>query len=141
MNEYYFICKISELNESVGKRFYVNDTDIAVFKVEEEVYVLGNVCPHQQAPSIYEGFGIPLLEAMVCKCPILASNIPSSIEVAADAAIYFDLEHQESLIMGLNKLVEDGKQSEKVQIGAERVKHFSWEKAAQETLEAYRGLC
>ena len=56
MNEYHFICKITELKDSIGKRLYVNDTDIAVFKVKDNVFVVGNVCPHQKAPSIYEGF-------------------------------------------------------------------------------------
>ena len=56
MNEYHFICKVSELKDSIGKRLYVNDTDIAVFKVDDEIFVVGNICPHQQAPSIYEGF-------------------------------------------------------------------------------------
>lgn len=56
MKKYHFICNISELKESVGKRFYINDTDIAVFLVKDRVFVLGNVCPHQKAASIYEGF-------------------------------------------------------------------------------------
>ena len=56
MNDYHFICKTEDLEDSKGQRFYINDTDIAVFKVEKKVYVLGNVCPHQNSPAIYDGF-------------------------------------------------------------------------------------
>ncbi|MBK7228806.1 MAG: Rieske 2Fe-2S domain-containing protein [Ignavibacteriales bacterium] len=50
------ICTVSELNENLGKRFLVNDVDIAVFKVNGEVFVLNNTCPHQHTTIIYDGF-------------------------------------------------------------------------------------
>ena len=50
------ICKVSELKENQGKRFLINDVDIAVFKVNEEVFVLSNICPHQHTSLIYDGF-------------------------------------------------------------------------------------
>ena len=53
---FYYICNFKELEENKGRRFYVNDTDIAAIKYEGKVYILSNVCPHQLAPSIYEGF-------------------------------------------------------------------------------------
>ena len=54
--EFIYICDIEDLVENKGSRFYINDTDIAVFKVNNNVYVLSNICPHQLAPAIYEGF-------------------------------------------------------------------------------------
>ena len=51
-----FLCSYSELKEGRGYRFFVNDKDIAVFKVEGEIYALSNVCPHQHAAIIYDGF-------------------------------------------------------------------------------------
>lgn len=53
---YLKICKIADLNEKQGKRFLVNDVDIAVFKVDDEIFVLNNVCPHQHPALIYDGF-------------------------------------------------------------------------------------
>lgn len=53
---YLKICKIADLNEKQGKRFLINDVDIAVFKVDDEIFVLNNVCPHQHTALIYDGF-------------------------------------------------------------------------------------
>ena len=56
IDNYTFLCMVDELKESEGKRMYINDVDIAVFKFNEEIFVFGNICPHQQAPAIHEGF-------------------------------------------------------------------------------------
>jgi nitrite reductase/ring-hydroxylating ferredoxin subunit len=53
---YFKICKLSELKDKRGKRFLINDVDIAVFKVDEEVVVVSNTCPHQHTTIIYDGF-------------------------------------------------------------------------------------
>ena len=50
------VCRVSELRENQGKRFLINDVDIAVFKVNGEIFVLNNVCPHQHTSVIYDGF-------------------------------------------------------------------------------------
>lgn len=50
------VCRVSELSENHGKRFLINDVDIAVFKVNGEIFVLNNVCPHQHTSVIYDGF-------------------------------------------------------------------------------------
>ena len=50
------VCRVSELRENQGKRFLINDVDIAVFKVKEDIYVLNNICPHQHTSVIYDGF-------------------------------------------------------------------------------------
>ena len=49
------LCHISELKERTGKRFFINDTDIAVFKIEGRIYAVSNICPHQKSALIYEG--------------------------------------------------------------------------------------
>lgn len=57
MNDRYTkVCTISELSENQGKRFLINDVDIAVFKVDGEIFVVSNVCPHQHTAVIYDGF-------------------------------------------------------------------------------------
>ena len=63
---YFFICVENELKGSEGQRFYVNDTDVAMFKVEGNIYALSNICPHQQASKIYEGF----IEDNCVVCPL-----------------------------------------------------------------------
>jgi nitrite reductase/ring-hydroxylating ferredoxin subunit len=50
------VCKVTDLSERTGKRFFVNDTDVALFKVEDEIYALSNVCPHQHSSVIYDGY-------------------------------------------------------------------------------------
>ncbi len=68
MNEldgFFKVCKYSDLKEKIGKRFFVNDVDIAVFKVDGEVYALSNMCIHQKAAIIYDGF----IEDGKVECP------------------------------------------------------------------------
>lgn len=50
------VCKLSDLKEKVGKRFFVDDVEVALFKVEGRVYALNNICPHQHSRIIYDGF-------------------------------------------------------------------------------------
>ena len=50
------VCKVDDLRENEGRRFLVDDVDVALFKVDGEIYALNNVCPHQKAPVIYDGF-------------------------------------------------------------------------------------
>ena len=50
------VCKLTDIQEKIGKRFMINDIDIAVFKVDGEIYALNNICPHQQTALIYDGF-------------------------------------------------------------------------------------
>jgi NAD(P)H-dependent nitrite reductase small subunit len=63
---FYLICSENDLKDSQGKRFYINDTDIAIFKVGDKIYAVSNVCPHQQASKIYEGF----VENNCVVCPL-----------------------------------------------------------------------
>ncbi len=50
------VCKLTDLQEKIGKRFMINDIDVAVFKVDGEIYALNNICPHQHAAIMYDGF-------------------------------------------------------------------------------------
>lgn len=53
---YTFICSVSELSDNIGKKFIVNDIEIAVFKISSEIFAVSNICPHQQTRLIYDGF-------------------------------------------------------------------------------------
>jgi glycosyltransferase involved in cell wall biosynthesis len=91
-------------------------------------------------PSWREGFGIPLLEAMACGCPIIASRIPSTLEVAGEIPHYFEPGSPDTLAVTLDRVATESPESSRKLAGLERVKRFSWDKTAQETLDVYRSL-
>jgi nitrite reductase/ring-hydroxylating ferredoxin subunit len=53
---YSYLCTVNDLQESIGRKFIVNDVEIAVFKINSEVFAVSNICPHQQTHLIYDGF-------------------------------------------------------------------------------------
>jgi len=90
-------------------------------------------------PSLYEGFGLPVLEAMACGTPVVCSSTPSVAEVAGDAALLFDPEHVSSIRDALLRvLTEPDVRVRLRQAGRTRAAHFSWECTASQTLAAYR---
>jgi len=92
-------------------------------------------------PSLYEGFGIPPLEAMSCACPVLCTDRSSLPEVVGDAARFFDPESLDSLIDALNQVVSDSSFRQiLINKGHLRCAEFSWGKCAEETLEIYKRL-
>jgi len=89
-------------------------------------------------PSLYEGFGLPPLEAMVCGVPVVVSNIASLPEVCGDAVYYVDPYSVESIAEGIYKvLTDEGLMQGLIQKGLERAKLFSWEKAAKEHIKVF----
>lgn len=92
-------------------------------------------------PSLYEGFGIPLLEAMSLGCPVICSNTSSFPEVAGDAGEYFDPGDIESMRSTIEAVLQSqSKRDALIQKGHKRCASFSWERCATETLEIYRSL-
>lgn len=90
-------------------------------------------------PSMYEGFGIPVLESMACGCPIVLANHSSFPEVAGDAGVYFDLESSEDLKNKIHDLlVNEELRKEFSSKGLIQVKKFDWDHAAQECLAIYK---
>ena len=91
-------------------------------------------------PSLYEGFGIPLLEAMACGCPVVASRIPSTEEVAGEFPVYFEPQETDSLIDALDKVYSEGRGSDRVLLGMKKAQTYSWDRTAKQTLEVYDSL-
>lgn len=92
-------------------------------------------------PSLYEGFGIPPLEAMGFDCPVVCSNTSSIPEVVGDAARLFDPEDIDALRVAIEDVADSSDlRDDLVRRGRERIKHFSWDRTAKETLDIYREL-
>lgn len=87
-------------------------------------------------PSLYEGFGLPILEAFACNCPVVTSNTSSLPEVAGNAAIMVDPFSVDSIAQGINKAIKRRKSL--IKAGIRRLSYFSWRKTALLTLDVYR---
>lgn len=92
-------------------------------------------------PSLYEGFGIPILEAFACKCPCVISDATSFPEVAGDAAMYFDPTKEESIRNAVESVIlSESLRNKLIELGEQRLAHFSWQRTVKETLELYNKL-
>ena len=92
-------------------------------------------------PSLYEGFGLPLLEAMACGVPVVTSNISSMPEVAGDAAVLVDPRDADGLAAAIARVLRDEALRERLRAaGIARAREFSWEATARRTLDAYASL-
>lgn len=87
-------------------------------------------------PSIYEGFGLPPLESMACKTPVITSNLTSMPEILKDSALYINPYDLEDIYLKLNMLLNDNDlKNDLIKKGFEHSKNFSWEKTALNTLK------
>ncbi|MBL4935855.1 glycosyltransferase family 4 protein [Clostridium sp. YIM B02515] len=106
---------------------------------EEHLPILYNASEAFVYPSLYEGFGLPPLEAMNCGTPVITSNITSIPEVVGDAGLLINPYDETELMESLIKLLNDDKLKTYYSIkGLERAKNFSWEKTSKNTLEVYK---
>jgi glycosyltransferase involved in cell wall biosynthesis len=125
------ICKFG-LENQVFQRSFQED-ELATFYKEAKCLVF---------PSLYEGFGIPVLESMTCGCPVVLARHSSFPEVAGNAGVYFELNNSKDLSDKIEMLVQDESlRKEYSQKGLEQVKKFSWQKAADECLIIYKKAC
>lgn len=105
---------------------HVSDSELSILYAGAKVFLY---------PSLYEGFGIPILDAMKAKTPVVTSNYGSMKEIAADAAILVNPEDVYSIVGGIKEAIL--KEKLLVEKGIQRVKEFSWKKMAEETLDVY----
>jgi glycosyltransferase involved in cell wall biosynthesis len=108
---------------------------------DEDLRALYSSCLVFVYPSLYEGFGLPLLEAMACGAPVITSDIPSIRETVADVAILVSPTDVDELARAIVRLLENsGEREERSVWGKKHAAKFSWEKAAAATLNVYRRL-
>ncbi len=89
--------------------------------------------------SLYEGFGLPILEAMACGTPVVCSNVSSMPELGGGAARYFDPQDTEQMAEAIGEVLRDGElRAEMRQRGLEQAARFSWQRAARETMDVYQ---
>ena len=109
------------------------------FIPDEDISAVYSLATLYCQPSYAEGFGLPVLEAMQCGCPVITSQESSLAEISGSAAIFFNPYHQDELENKLQKLFLDSKlQKEYSQLGLDQAKKFSWDKTAKNTLSIYQ---
>lgn len=108
------------------------------FIVDEDKAALLSGATALLYPSLYEGFGFPVLEAQACGTPVLTAKNSSLPEVAGGAALLVAAKDSEEIATGIQRIVQDeALRAELVMLGKENVARFSWEKAARETLAVF----
>ena len=113
-------------------QYSVNDNILAYIYQKAVAFVF---------PSLYEGFGIPILESFACGCPVICSRTSSLPEVAGDAAIYFDPTDKLSISYSIQKVIYDNNlRNQLIYKGYQRVKEFTWEKTAKKTKILYEDI-
>jgi glycosyltransferase involved in cell wall biosynthesis len=112
------------------------------FIKEDDLTAVYNIADVFVFPSLYEGFGLPVLEAMACGTPVVTSNISSLPEVVGSAGILVNPHDHEEIASAIYRLLTDKKLSSRfTKEGLERSSHFTWEKAAAEMLAIFREFC
>lgn len=113
-------------------KYFVSDEELATLYKNCEVFVL---------PSLYEGFGLPVLEAMKQGAPVATSNISSLPEAGGDAALYFDPNNADDMRKTIEKILNDKSLQKKMkEKGKKQVQKFSWEKSATQVLKVLESV-
>ncbi len=128
--------RVEEVYEAAARSDYTEDISFIGFVDGSDLPSLYCAADLFVFPSLYEGFGMPILEAMACGTPVLCSNVSSMPEVAGDAALLFDPHDEDDICRSMEKiLVDDDLRREFVQKGLARSALFSWSSAARTTLD------
>jgi glycosyltransferase involved in cell wall biosynthesis len=122
----------------IGRLGLHDDVVVLGYLSHEELPYLYNLARLMVFPSLYEGFGIPLVEAMACGCPVVCSNVTSIPEVVGNAAMTFDPVSVEDMAERIWALwSDDSLQQDLKTKGLVRAKQFSWENMARQTIQVY----
>ena len=142
------VCLVVVGKTDPNVRKFIKDNDAEKFMknvifsgyvTDDELVALYNGCEYLVFPSIYEGFGMPALEAMSCGKTLVSSNSSSLPEIVSDAAICVDPYSVDEITNAMKKLLQEPETRQSLEQKAlERAKMFSWEKTARETIKVYQ---
>jgi glycosyltransferase involved in cell wall biosynthesis len=128
----------AELREYARSRGLQDDVRFLAWVSDEELEGLWRIASVFVFPSLYEGFGLPVLEAMARGVPVACSNTSSLPEVAGDAALLFDPASTSEIAASVRRLLTDEALRRQLRdLGRERARRFTWERAARLTLASY----
>lgn len=120
------------LDKDVVITGFVPDEDLPSFMKKAYIFIM---------PSFYEGFGLPIIEAMSCGVPVITSNFASMKEVAGDSALLVDPNNISSMAQAISRLVNDDKlRSSLIEKGLARAKNFNWTNCAKQTLKLINSI-
>jgi glycosyltransferase involved in cell wall biosynthesis len=118
------------MNSPIVFAGYVPDSQLEIMYQEAKVYVF---------PSLYEGFGLPPLEAMAKGCPVVSSDRSSLPEILGNAAVYFNPEDENDIFVKITNVLDDNNFRDALKIkGLEQAKKYNWWECANETLNVYK---
>lgn len=132
-NWFYYVVEEESRRLGIGDRIYYTD-----FISDEDLVTLYSGASLFAMPSLYEGFGMPVIEAMACGAPVVTSRLCSIPEVAGDAALLVDPESVSDIAEAMMSVLSDKKISDDLVAGGlMQASSFTWEKSARETLSIY----
>ena len=124
--------KLTEENKNIFRLGFVSLEDLVLLYNAATLFIM---------PSVYEGFGLPVLEAMACGCPVVTSREGSIPEIAAEACEYVDAYDIDSIAAGISKVFNNTNlQQELSKKGLAQSKKFTWRKTAKETMTVYKDV-
>lgn len=127
------------IKERLNSYKYIEDVILPGFVTQEQKRVLMTSAELFLFPSEYEGFGLPVLEAMACGTPVITTNVSSLPEVGGDAAVYVTPKNPEELADAIEKLLgSEGLRKSYIEKGFAQCKKFSWDKTAELTEDVYK---
>ena len=133
--------KYTKIFDLIAELNLQNDVIFTDYVSDEYLVKLYNAADLFVYPSLYEGFGLPPLEAMACGCPVITSNISSLPEVVGDAGIMIDPNDIDGLTAAMLKILTDNELREELsRKSLDRSKMFSWKKTANETWKVYEDV-
>jgi glycosyltransferase involved in cell wall biosynthesis len=128
----------AELRRHADERGVAGDVRFLGWTDERDVEGLFAICAAFVFPSFYEGFGLPVLEAMARGVPVACSDRASLPEVAGDAALLFDPDDPAAIAAAIERLVRDPAEAERLRVaGRARAAQFTWQRNAERTIASY----
>lgn len=133
--------EVRQLTDLVAELKIQDRIKIPGFVSDQELVFFYNLAAVYCQPSLYEGFGLQILEAMACGCPVLTSNVSSLPEVAGEAAVLVDPGSINQIAREMERLTLDQDLRRKIiKLGLAQAEKFSWDKTAQETIRVYEKI-